>query len=91
MTRKHILISISPTVSPPLTPICEIGSVYPSHIYCCNRPSRHPILKVGVSESYDVQCLLTQSYRYCNATNLGIEIPGIHFQDQNTAMTIIEQ
>jgi hypothetical protein len=31
-------------VSPSSTPVGEIGSVNPSHVYCGHRPSRHPMI-----------------------------------------------
>jgi hypothetical protein len=55
---------------PSWTPIGEIGSTNLSLVYCGNRKSLQPMMFIDLK----FQVLLT---------NLGIEIPGIHSQDQN--------
>ncbi len=49
-----------------------------------------PYTKTEVDKSCDIWCLLTWSCRRCNQYYVyGIKISWIHFQDQNTEMTII--
>jgi hypothetical protein len=73
-------------VSPSLTPIWEIGSLYPCLLYRCRSPSsRYPIhTKTEVGESCDVWCLLMLQMMWpIRGQNIWKTFPGSEIQYSN--------